>query len=69
MISDLLNTREITFLFLSIMCFGISLSLIILKKKSFSEKKRSEKQMAKVQKISAQSQLNNYNKNRPKNDN
>ena len=63
--SDLLNVREITFLFLSAMSFGITLSLMILKKKD-SLKKRTEKEMIYIQKISAQSQLSNYKKNRSK---
>ena len=67
-ISDLLNIQEITFLFLSVMSSGIALSLIILKKGSRPKKKRTEKEMIKIQKISAQSQLNSYNKNHPKND-
>ncbi len=67
-ISDLLNTREITFLFLSIISFGIALSLIILNRKSHSKKKRTKKEITKIQKISAQSQLNSYNKNNSKND-
>lgn len=61
-ISNLLNIQEITFLFLSIMSFGITLSLMILKKKD-SRKERTEKEMTDIQKISAQSQLNNYDKN------
>ena len=65
-ISDLLNTLEITFLFLSVMSFGIFLSLIILKKRGSSNKKRTEKEIIKTQEISAQSQLNNYDKNRSK---
>jgi len=68
MISDLLNTQEITFLFLSVMSFGIALSLIILKQRSPSKKKRTEKEITKIQKISAQSQLNSYNRNHSKND-
>ena len=61
-ISDLLNIREITFLFLSIMSFGIFLSLLILKKKKPLRKKRTEHEAINVQKISAQSQLKNYKK-------
>jgi len=62
-ISELLNIREITFLFLSIMSFGIFLSLIILNKKKHSRKKRTEHETINAQKISAQSQLRNYKKN------
>ena len=65
-ISDLLNTREITFLFLSAMSFGITLSLIVLNKKNHSKKKRTKKEITKIQRISAQSQLNSYNKNNSK---
>ena len=61
-ISDLLNIREITFLFLSILSFGIFLSLIILNKKKCTRKKRTEHEVINVQKISAQSQLKNYKK-------
>ena len=68
-ISDLLNAREITFLFLSVMSFGIFLSLTISKKKDSLGREKSEKEIIKIQEISAQSQLNNYNKTRPKNDN
>ena len=64
-ISDLLNIREITFLFLGVMSFGITLSLMILKDKN-SPTKRTEEEMIDIQKISAQSQLNNYKKNRSK---
>ena len=68
-ISDFLNVREITFLFLSVMFFGISLSLIISKKRDHFNKEMYGKEIIKTQKISAQSQLNNYNKIRLKNDN
>ena len=66
-ISDLLNVQEITFLFLGIMSFGIALSLIVLKNKDYRRKK-TEKEIIHIQRISAQSQLNNYNKNHPKHD-
>ena len=62
-ISDLLNVREITFLFLGAMSFGITLSLIILKNKN-STNRRTGKEMTNIQKISAQSQLSNYKKKR-----
>ena len=64
-ISGLLNVQEVTFLFLSIMSFGITLSLIILKKKD-CQKGKTEEELVGIQKISAQSQVNNYDKNRPK---
>jgi len=64
-ISDLLNVREITFLFLGAISFGVTLSLIILKNQN-SPNRRTEEEMTDIQKISAQSQLNNYKKKRSK---
>ena len=64
-ISNLLNIQEVTFLFLSIMFFGITLSLMILKRKDY-QKEKTEKEMTDIQKISAQSQVNNYNRDRSK---
>ena len=66
-ISNLLNVREIIFLFLGIISLGIALSLIVLRDKDY-QRKKTEKEIIHIQKISAQSQLDNYNKNHSKND-
>jgi len=66
-ISDFLNTREVIFLFLSIMSFGIPLSLVILKNNQ-NQKKRTEKEIIQIHKISSQSQVDYYNRKKSKND-
>lgn len=64
-VSDLLNMQEISFLFLSVFLFGIALSLLILERTK-KKRKKTDEEIIQIQKISAQSQVNNYNKNKSK---